>query len=163
MSESCHQAVISPVVQCPGKVDITQRFTLSTDLCELFQEANILYWAKSLLDHTYTFVDAAIWLRFVGDGLAPVHSSVSKSATGVYLVEEKIQCDPNEFVKLIHKRDFSPSMENNEDAHDIADFLVFTQHVQYMKTRGLAFVSDHQGKSGSTALYTLYSLSDQDS
>ncbi|KAF8120877.1 hypothetical protein EV363DRAFT_1589260 [Boletus edulis] len=142
-----------------GKVNIIQRYTLSTDLSKLFREANILYWAKSLLDLTYTFVDAAIkssaaappfivpQLRFVHAGLALAQSSASKSVTGVYLVEEKILCHPNEFIKFIHNRDFGPSVESDEDGYDIAQFLVFTQHVQYMKTKGLAFISDYQGNS----------------
>lgn len=154
-----------------GKVNIIQRFTLATDLSKLFREANILYWAKSLLDLTYTFVDAAIQssdlpppfnvprLRFVDAGLALVHSSASKTATGVYLVEEKILCGRNEFVKFIHNCDFGPSIGSDEDGYDIAEFLVFTQHVQYMKMKGLAFISDYQGKS--IASYSFYSFGDQ--
>ncbi|KAG6374561.1 hypothetical protein JVT61DRAFT_3910 [Boletus reticuloceps] len=142
-----------------GKLNIIQRYTLLTNLSKLFREANILYWAKSLLDLTYMFVNAAIkssaipppfnvpQLRFVDAGLALIHSSASKSVTDVYLVEEKILCGPNKFIKFIHNHDFDPSIESDEDGYNIAEFLVFTQHVQYLKTKGLAFISDYQGNS----------------
>lgn len=154
-----------------GKVNIIQRYTFATDLSKLFREANILYWAKSLLDLTYMFIDTAIessaappfkvpQLRFVDARLALVHSPALKSATGVYLVEEKIVCGRNEFVKFIHNCDFGPSIKSDEDGYDIAKFLVFTQHVQYVKTKGLAFISDYQGKY--IASYTPYLVGDQD-
>ena len=58
------------------------RFALADELPKLFKEANVLYWAKSLLQFTYKFIDGCLAsasdpgppciprLRFVEAGLA---------------------------------------------------------------------------------------------
>ncbi|KAI6154961.1 hypothetical protein BKA82DRAFT_3968254 [Pisolithus tinctorius] len=67
-------------------------------------------------------------------------------ASGVYLLEEKIEGGHAVFKKFIHNMDCGPSLDEYEDGYDIAEFLAFTQHVQYTKTGGLTFISDYQGK-----------------
>ncbi|KIK15798.1 hypothetical protein PISMIDRAFT_84359, partial [Pisolithus microcarpus 441] len=134
----------------------------------LFREANVLYWAKSLLKMTYEYIDRAIchatdvsipdWiadiprLRFVEAGLALAYASASKisttstgSVTGVYLLEEKIDCSNTKFTKFIHKVQYSSRLKPDHTGFHIAEFLVFTQHVQYIKTDGLAYIPDYQG------------------
>ncbi|KAI6115137.1 hypothetical protein EDD16DRAFT_1551096 [Pisolithus croceorrhizus] len=64
--------------------------------------------------------------------------------TGAYLLEEKIICD-GVFTKFIHNVDCSPLLNPDEDGYDTAEFLCFTQHVQYVKTKGLAYIADYQG------------------
>jgi hypothetical protein len=141
------------------------RYTLAENLQKLHREANVLYWAKALLTLTYDFVDRAIskstqpppfnipHLRFVDAGLALGYSATNKGIRGpragmvnsVYLVEEEIPASKAEFIKFIHNGNCSPILPPGVPGHNIALFLAFTQHVQYFKTGGLAYISDYQG------------------
>ncbi|KAI5983654.1 hypothetical protein EDD15DRAFT_2376184 [Pisolithus albus] len=150
----------------PGGSRRIIRFSLGDELPKLHCEANTLYWAKALLTMTYDFIDSAISsaasvppfkiprLRFVEAGLAMAHSQFTKglvkpkfggTVCGVYLLEEKIEGGSATFTKYIHNMDCRPSLSVHEDGYDIAEFLAFTQHVQYSKTGGLVFISDYQG------------------
>ncbi|KAG1887220.1 hypothetical protein F4604DRAFT_1570992 [Suillus subluteus] len=139
------------------------RYAPLNELAKLFREANILYWAKALLGLVYNFIDRAIAdtsdpppfniprVRFVEAGLALSYSqgtgkSTLKTATipcGAFLLEEII--DGEDFTKFIHNMDPDPLLDPDQDGYDFAQFLAFTQHVQYMKTGGLVFISDYQG------------------
>jgi len=144
------------------------RYAFCEEVEKLFKEANLLYWAKSLLQMTYNFIDHTIArssthppfkvprLRFVEAGLAlaytqapaentAVQSSSSTRMTGAYLLEERIANDRGEFTKFIHNNSCIPLLLSGEDNYDIAEFLAFTQHVQYVKTKGLAYITDYQG------------------
>ncbi|KAG2367892.1 hypothetical protein BDR07DRAFT_207453 [Suillus spraguei] len=59
-----------------------------------------------------------------------------------YLVEELITDD---FIKYIHNMDCNPMLDPYEVGYEIAEFLACTQHIQFAKTGGLAFISDYQG------------------
>ncbi|KAI6105998.1 hypothetical protein EDD16DRAFT_1713858 [Pisolithus croceorrhizus] len=119
---------------------------------------------------TYEYIDRAIshstnlsipdWIAnipclcFVEAGLALVYASTSKlsttstsSVTGVYLLEEKIDCGNTKFTKFIHNVQYTPHLKPDHNGFHIAEFLVFTQHVQYIKTDGLAYISDYQGSN----------------
>ncbi|KAG1904188.1 uncharacterized protein F5891DRAFT_916344, partial [Suillus fuscotomentosus] len=128
---------------------------------KLFREANVLYWAKALLGLVYNFINRAIAgipdpppfniprVRFVEVGLALSYSQGSSKSTiktGVlhagFLLEEVIDGD---FTKFIHNMDPDPLLDPDQDGYDFAQFLAFTQHVQYTKTGGLVFISDYQG------------------
>lgn len=148
-----------------------KRYVLAQELPILFREANVLYWAKALLKMTYEHIDRAIrhatdlsipeWiadiprLHFVEAGLALAYASTSKgtstastgSVTGVYLLEEKIECGDAKFTKFIHNVQYSSRLKPDNDGFHIAEFLVFTQHVQYVQTDGLAYISDYQGSN----------------
>ena len=137
-------------------------YVLAQELLKLFREANVLYWAKSLMQVTYKFIDHCIQntvdvplieiprLCFVEAGLALAHSHIGKggagTTTGAYLLEELIECESGGFTKFIHNVDCSPLLEPGDDGYEITEFLVFTQHVQYMKTKGQAYISDYQGE-----------------
>ncbi|KAG1860868.1 hypothetical protein F4604DRAFT_1930184 [Suillus subluteus] len=146
------------------------RYSLIDELSKLFREANVLYWAKSLLKLTYGFIDHCIAsssepppfliprVHFVEAGLAlAYHQGGSKpgSKTGsthtVFLLEEFIDSDGEDFIKFIHNMDANPLVDYDEYGYDLAVFFAFTQHVQYVKTGKLAFISDYQG---STTLLT---------
>ncbi|KIK78763.1 hypothetical protein PAXRUDRAFT_163078 [Paxillus rubicundulus Ve08.2h10] len=85
-------------------------------------------------------------LRFIDAGLMLAYASTNKSLRGPraggvsasYLVEEEINLD-NLFIKYIHNSDPTPLLEPHEPDYDIAQFLAFTQRVQYFKTGGLAY------------------------
>jgi hypothetical protein len=139
-------------------------YSLVDELSKLFREANVLYWAKSLLKLTYDFIDRCIAsssepppfliprVRFVEAGLAlAYHQGGSKpgskngSTCAVFLLEEFIDSDGEEFVKFIYNMDANPLVDYDDYGYDLAVFFAFTQHVQYVKTGKLAFISDYQG------------------
>ncbi|KAG1796185.1 hypothetical protein EV424DRAFT_1353194 [Suillus variegatus] len=43
--------------------------------------------------------------------------------------------------------DANPLLDELDYSYDLAEFFVFTQHVQYVKTGQLAFISDYQGST----------------
>ncbi|KAJ7617635.1 hypothetical protein DFH06DRAFT_1012350, partial [Mycena polygramma] len=95
---------------------------------------------------------AVLRLRFVHAGVAVSHEQVTgtnvKNTSSIcrsYLVEEFIDTDTQEFVKYIHNGDAVPLLSHEDPYYDIADFLCFTQHVQYFKSGGAVFLSDYQG------------------
>jgi hypothetical protein len=144
------------------------RYSLADEIPKLFREANVLYWSNSLLQLTYAFIDRCIAsstesppfkiprVRFVDAGLALSYSqrgskapakagSKAGSSCAAYLVEELIEGGHDEFVKFIHNMDSNPLLDYNDYRYEVALFFAFTQHVQYIKTGGLAFISDYQG------------------
>lgn len=142
------------------------RYSLVDELRKLFREANVLYWSKSLLKLTYDFIDHSIAsspepppfavprVRFVEAGLALCHNqggskpgAKTGSTRAVFLLEELIEGGDDMFVKFIHNMDANPLLDELDYGYDMAEFFVFTQHVQYVKTGKLAFISDYQGMS----------------
>jgi hypothetical protein len=143
------------------------RFSVADESPKLFREANVLYWAKALLGLVYDVIDRAIAgasepipfdiprVRFVEAGLAlsycqqdtGVKKPASKAASirAGFLLEEVIDGGDADFVKYIHNMDPNPLLDPDEFGYDFALFLAFTQHVQYVKTGGLVFISDYQG------------------
>jgi len=64
----------------------------------------------------------------------------------IYLAEELIPTSlEGEFVKYIHNGNVVPCDLFDTKADEIAEFLAFTQHVQYVKTNGQVYISDYQG------------------
>ncbi|KAG2368058.1 hypothetical protein BDR07DRAFT_1270710 [Suillus spraguei] len=140
------------------------RFPVVDELPKLFREANVLYWASSLLQLTYDFIDhrRATYcpppfpvprVRFVQAGLALafVQGQAPCPIRAAYLLKELIDGGDDAFVKFIHNMDADPLLDELDYGYDLAVFFAFTQHVQYVKTGGLAFISDYQG---STSLLT---------
>lgn len=142
------------------------RYALADELPKLFRKANVLYWFKSLLQLMYDFIDHSIAsspepppfvvprVRFVEAGLALCYSqggSKSGAKTGsmqaAFLLEELIEGGDDTFLKFIHNMDANPLLDELDYGYDMAEFFAFTQHVQYVKTGQLAFISDYQGTS----------------
>ena len=103
-------------------------------------------------------------LHFVKAGLLFVHADRSNgpqapggSRSGtvrmIYLAEEIIH---GKFFKYIHNGDTSPCWFTDPDASEIAKFLSFTQHVQYVKTGGQVYILDYQGKGLSISYIVLH-------
>ncbi|KAG1718697.1 hypothetical protein EDB19DRAFT_1920136 [Suillus lakei] len=141
-------------------------FALMDKLPKLFREANVLYWAKALLGLVYDVIDRAVagasepvpfdipHMHFVEAGLAlscyqdsSKPASKAVSACAGFLLEEVIDGGDEDFVKYIHNMDPNLLLDPDEFGYDFALFLVFTQHVQYVKTGGLVFISDYQGNT----------------
>ena len=91
-------------------------------------------------------------LRFVYAGVAVSHDQVlgnntanTSSVRRTYLLEELIDTEDENFVKFVHNGNALPLLEPEDPLYEIAQFLCFTQHVQYYKTEGAVFLSDLQG------------------
>ena len=75
----------------------------------------------------------------------PSRGSKAPSIDYTYLCEEKIEDADTAFTKFIHNGDCAPLLEPWEAGYEVVQFLAFTQHVQYAKMKGSAYVSDYQG------------------
>ena len=120
-------------------------------------ECNCHRWASMLLDLTYKFVGRETntrgpppqpipELRYTRTMVAVVQDSKDEKA---FYIEEWIDTDEGDrqFVKYLNNRlpvsclsIFAPPQ-----AYNIAEFLIFAQHVQWQKTNLAVFTSDYQG------------------
>jgi len=91
------------------------------------------------------FVEAGLLFAYSADHVEPHRIPGCKPGTigTTYLVKEIID---DEFFKYIHNGDASPLYLTNVEANEVAEFLVFTQHVQYAKTGGQVYILDYQGR-----------------
>jgi hypothetical protein len=127
-----------------------------TQATNLSVELNCLGWASALMDLVYRFMKKeepvrgfppfeVPQMRYVQAGLA-----ISKDAEGrqnAYLLEEFIDSeDPGWFVKYLNNNSAKPRKFKDEKLTIRAEFLSFSQHVQFIETGSQAFVSDLQGK-----------------
>lgn len=141
---------------------------------ELINECNIIYWANALMRKTREYIDSIDKTkgkppmtvpnpRFANAGFCIVNQSststdghsyvisarlkhknaISPSIQRSYMLEELID---GRFMKFIHNQDPLPAMKPGQAGYDLAQFLCFTQHVQYVLTDKAAFISDYQGE-----------------
>ncbi|KAG1730901.1 hypothetical protein EDB19DRAFT_2010419 [Suillus lakei] len=99
-------------------------FTSADEIAKLFKEANVLYWSRSLLQLTYAFIN-----RCIASSDEPPPFSIPRDT----------------FLKFIHNMDSNPLLDEDDYHNKVASFFAFTQH--YVKTGGLAFISDYQGST----------------
>ena len=94
------------------------------------------------------FVDAGLALSY-----APGVTRYSKvgSIHTAFLIEEFIKGGNNNLIKYIHNSSATPLLDPDEEGYELALFFSFAQHVQYVKTGGLAFISDFQGERNDLA------------
>jgi hypothetical protein len=131
----------------------------STDqMSRLGMELKCLCWGQALISLVFAYVVSvrarkpAGWkprlnlpnVRFVRAGLAIEQGQVDPSKGKVYMIEEKIE---GEFKKYIHNGNATipKGILRSEATLSLAQFLSFSQHVQYIKTKKAAFISDYQG------------------
>jgi hypothetical protein len=118
-------------------------------------ELNCLGWAHALMELVYAFIrckeetlgkpDFTVpQMRFVQAGLAIPKED---NALHVFLLEEVIETNtPSWFTKYLNNSSARPlKFPDNTEMFLRAQFLSFAQHVQFIETGGLAFVSDFQG------------------
>lgn len=128
-----------------------------TQIRSLSMEISCLVWARVLLDLVYKFIEKGITLhgeppfhipqmRFVDAALAVEHNMVESTNGRVFLLEEVIGKDEGRFRKYLNNVSAVPVPFGDEEDKERALFLSFAQHVQYFKTKKLAFVSDYQGE-----------------
>ena len=83
------------------------------------------------------FVDAGLALSYA---LGVTRYSKVGSIRTTFLIEEFIEGGNNNFIKYIHNLSATPLLDPDEEGYELALFFSFTQHVQYVKTGGLAFI-----------------------
>jgi len=136
-------------------------------------EANLLVWANALLDFAYDFIfdyaqnnnlnappgvedflSIIPLFRFVEAGVAVVVKPLETTSAGqpstqraTYLLEEMLPGTPAEFVKYLNNFEATSFFERGDSEYELAEFLMFMQHVQYQITHwhGTAYISDFQG------------------
>jgi hypothetical protein len=130
-------------------------FDSPTQVAKLSLEMNCLRWASALMGLVYDFIAEQTRhlgnppfeipkMHFVNAALAVAETS----SHDTYMIEEVIdEVTDGEFVKYIGNSSAVPFTHFRLDVAQRADFLAFCQHVQYSKTKGLAFVGDFQGAS----------------
>ena len=128
----------------------------------LTTEINCLSWARGLMGLVYDFLHYGVARYGPPPQPIPEMSFVSASlAVGVdgprdtFLLEDVIDRQKEgKFVKYISNNSAKPVVfENDPERTQIAQFLAFCQHVQYIRTRNLAFVSDFQGNGILTSFF----------
>ncbi|KAJ7670126.1 hypothetical protein DFH06DRAFT_1125517 [Mycena polygramma] len=129
---------------------VVRRFQPPDEYAKTLQEANLLFWGSSIMAFTFhSSTMSSPRLRSsppsISHGYALFMLELRFRMSRSYLVEEFIDTDTQEFVKYIHNGDAVPLLSHEDPYYDIADFLCFTQHVQYFKSGGAVFLSDYQG------------------
>ncbi|KAJ7067440.1 hypothetical protein C8F01DRAFT_980196, partial [Mycena amicta] len=130
--------------------------------------SNVLQWSTSIFGLSDAFIEDVIQRhgqppftvpspRFIHAAVAFVHSPLpavgsSKQTNNVarsYLAEELIDGHDRLFRKFIGNANAKPVASILADPDpavvETAEFLAFTQHVQYWKTKGMVYLSDLQG------------------
>ncbi|KAJ6504738.1 hypothetical protein C8R47DRAFT_1316176 [Mycena vitilis] len=117
-------------------------------------ELNLLGWGTAMMNLVYHYIagrESRIGkpafevpkMRFVHAGLAIGQTNDNRDS---FIVEEWI--DPETegpFVKYIHNRSARPRSFPDAEHSWRAKFLSFAQHVQFLKTDKMAYISDFQG------------------
>jgi alpha-kinase family protein len=122
-------------------------------------KCNCIKWASILMDLTYQYIAHEVkknkggelpypilTLQFMRVMIAIMHDLPQLK---VFLVEEWIDTDnsDHQFIKYLNNRTpyISNSVSQAPKTQQITDFLIFAQHIQWQKSRYLAFTSDFQG------------------
>ncbi|KZT57982.1 hypothetical protein CALCODRAFT_418388, partial [Calocera cornea HHB12733] len=131
------------------------RFGVEDENRFLEQEANLLYWATSLHELAQSFASkflsenpksAASKLElpetcFVLGGLFQHGQESGNERSGLVVLIEELG---SSFIKFINNSSPVPCVSEGP-AGTVGRYLAFCQHVQYVKTGGLAIISDYQG------------------
>lgn len=144
------------------------RLTVTDEQHAVTGEAKLLVWANAILEFTYDFIfdyaqtnhappgvddfmSIIPLFRFVEAGVAvvvkPMETSAGRPSTqrATYLLEEMLPGAPAEFVKYLNNSKATTFFERGDSEYELAEFLMFMQHVQYQITHGTAYISDLQG------------------
>ena len=121
-----------------------------TQIAKLSAEINCLRWASALMGIVYTFINKHVETHgappFEIPSMRFVKNALLIGDAKAYMVEEVIDEETDGiFVKYIGNGSVIPLDFLTGPAAYRAKFLAFAQHVQYLKTKGLAFIGDFQG------------------
>ncbi|KAF8236178.1 hypothetical protein L208DRAFT_1531446 [Tricholoma matsutake] len=122
-------------------------------------EVSCLVWAQALLDIVYNFIKGESdsesptklpfhipQLHFVKVAITIEQSSSTSAKKTTFLIEEVI--DENmegPFRKYLNNVSAEHLVMETKEDEEQANFLAFSQHVQYWKMKKQVFVSDYQG------------------
>lgn len=136
-------------------------------------ELKCILWAQALLQLSYDYIKSfdddngpppvhlmnPPQFRFVHAALAVEQAKPSRDTRAFLLEEEIEEATEGKFRKYFNNTSPVPfQFSENTTANRLrADFLAFTQHLQFWKTGKLVFVADYQGMPHSTN--TLHSFS----
>jgi len=81
----------------------------------------------------------AIALKPIDNGPSPTTNRAA------YILEEVLPGVKSDFVKYLHNASAASELSPDDPDYQLAEFLMFIQHVQYAITGGVAYVSDFQG------------------
>ena len=154
------------------KADKVTRYQASTERASTILEANIHRWATVLWEESMSFIKVFFKtnpkkvcfsticrtpliyciqyntmvipkMRYVRQAIVFTQTKDSRTMILEELIDPDVQ-----FYKYIHNAGATPLVpEAAVEAYDKVLFLCCTQHIQYVRTFGLAFISDYQGKS----------------
>ncbi|CAK5274370.1 unnamed protein product, partial [Mycena citricolor] len=116
-----------------------KRFDPVNEYEHTISEANLLFWGTAILRFTMEAGNAMVHEAAAAGSSSKTMSSLRRT----YLLEELI--GTGKFVKYINNNSATPVASLSPDRRSLAEFLCFTQHVQYEQTDGLVFLSDLQG------------------
>jgi hypothetical protein len=124
-----------------------------TQITKVSTEINYMQWVSALIRIIYNFIKTKIVMygkpSFVILTMCFMRNAliIADSTCEAYLVEEVIdEGADGMFVKYIGNGSVKPFDFLLGKAADRTQFLAFAQHVQYMKTKSLAFIGDFQGE-----------------
>ncbi|KAG6818300.1 hypothetical protein H0H93_006170, partial [Arthromyces matolae] len=126
-----------------------------TQAKELTVEIACLVWAGALLRLVYEYIESKTstrgkppfnipHFRFVEAALAVEQVEGGKESQ-VFLLEEVIGGTEGPFRKYLNNVSPVPLPLEGHENKERGDFLAFTQHVQYFRTKKKIFISDYQG------------------
>lgn len=133
----------------------------------LMMEVSCHVWAQALLNMVYDFIAEEAkktmnlpmhipQLRFVKAAIAIEQSSSTSVKKTTFLLEEVIDTTiEGPFRKYLNNVSPEPLVMKTKEDEKRAEFLAFSQHVQYWKTKKQVFVSDYQGKQSVSRTYLL--------
>ncbi|KAJ6607727.1 hypothetical protein B0H10DRAFT_2439417 [Mycena sp. CBHHK59/15] len=109
---------------------------------KILMEANVFQWAVSIMTFTYSFIE-----HFLEKSPNPLPFPSPRS---VSFMQELIDEERNGFYKFINNDSAVPVLlpAAVPSLSALAEFLAFTQHVQYYKSGGMVYLLDLQGTVG---------------
>ncbi|KAJ6613391.1 hypothetical protein B0H10DRAFT_2222304 [Mycena sp. CBHHK59/15] len=121
---------------------IINRLMPADEYRKIIMEANVLLWAISIMTFTYSFI-----YHFIRTSAHPLILPPSRSPTFdlfTLLIDE----EHDGFYKFINNGSAVPLLLPTADKSvaAVAEFLSFTQHVQFYKTKGMVYLSDLQAR-----------------
>ncbi|KAK7047029.1 hypothetical protein R3P38DRAFT_95843 [Favolaschia claudopus] len=144
---------------------VINRLATADEHRKILMEANVLLWATSLFNFAFAFIHSFIsrsstpppfeipTIRFVQAGVALLYeqpSTLGGNKPGIsrsYLVEERIEEPRKGFYKFINNGSAAVLPQRDASLQTLAEFLAFTQHIQFWKTKGMVYISDLQGSA----------------
>lgn len=150
---NCKPGSFRSRIRGPRKITQNIPHNSVTQVRNLTMEITCLVWAGVLLNLVYKFIDKGITshgvppfqiprMRFVEASLAIERVTSEFDEARAFLLEEVIGGDEGHFRKYLNNVSDAPVSFTNKDDEERAEFLAFSQHVQYFKTKKMAFVAD---------------------